>query len=217
MARKNIKKALTKEGIKKSAQVRRENHAIRTAVYDELKQALTSENSKGKAYYQEFLNRFLETAKKSPNSKCGQTVGQVIFQQDLLAILDERHEKEMQRDRDFQRYRLIKEFFKEQREVIYETNHSKRIIACCSRRAGKTDLASGSIDFAAIIPESRIIYINLTFTNAINQIWANVLKRSEASGLTINNPLLYTLLRCLSCRINEGNGYYQGADICKRY
>lgn len=186
VARKNIKKALTKEGIKKSAQVRRENHAIRTAVYDELKQALTSENSKGKAYYQEFLNRFLETAKKSPNSKCGQTVGQVIFQQDLLAILDERHEKEMQRDRDFQRYRLIKEFFKEQREVIYETNHSKRIIACCSRRAGKTDLASGSIDFAAIIPESRIIYINLTFTNAINQIWANVLKRSEASGLTIN-------------------------------
>lgn len=181
----NIKKCHNKEAYKKSADARRANHAIRTAIYDDLKACLTSENKNGVAYYQDFLHKFLETAKKSPNSKCGQTVGQVIFQQDLLAILDEQHEKEMSRDRDFQRYRLIKDFFKEQREVILETNHSKRIIACCSRRAGKTDLASGAINYAAIIPDSRIIYINLTFTNAINQIWANTIKRSEQTGLTI--------------------------------
>ena len=181
----NIKKCHNKEAYKKSADARRANHAIRTVIYEDLKACLVSENKQGVAYYQDFLSKFLETAKKSPNSKCGQTVGQVIFQQDLLAILDEQHEKEMSRDRDFQRYRLIKDFFKEQREVILETNHAKRIIACCSRRAGKTDLASGSICYSAIIPESRIIYINLTFTNAINQIWANTIKRSEQTGLTI--------------------------------
>ena len=102
-------------------------------------------------------------------------------------MLDEAHEKEMANDREFMRYKLIKQFFKEQREVIYEVNHSKKIIACCSRRAGKTDLASGAIVSSAMTPNSRIIYINLTHTNAINQIFDNVVERSEAAGLTISS------------------------------
>lgn len=174
---KRIENINTAEAHKKSAETKRANTLIRNVVYEELKTKLLKEDGKGKAYYQKFVDKFLDTALKYPDSKPGATVAETIFQKELLQMLDEQHEKEMNKDRDFLRYRLIKEFFKEQREVILETNHSKRIIACCSRRAGKTDLASGSIVYASIIPDSRIIYINLTFTNAINQILTNTFHR----------------------------------------
>ena len=183
---KRIENINSPEAHKKSAETRKTNRLIRTVVYDELKEKLLKEDGHGKAYYQKFLDKFLDTALKFPDSKPGATVAETIFQKELLQMLDEQHEKEMNKDRDFQRYRLIKDFFKEQRDVILETNHSKRIISCCSRRAGKTDLASGAINYAAIIPDSRIIYINLTFTNAINQIWNNTIKRAETMGLEIS-------------------------------
>lgn len=181
-----IKNINSPEAHKKSAETRKTNRLIRTVVYDELKEKLLKDDGHGKAYYQKFLDKFLDTALKYPDSKPGATVAETIFQKELLQMLDEQHEKEMNKDRDFQRYRLIKDFFKEQRDVILETNHSKRMIVCCSRRAGKTDLASGAINYAAIIPDSRIIYINLTFTNAINQIWNNTIKRAETMGLEIS-------------------------------
>lgn len=182
-----IKNINSPEAHKKSARTQHANRLIKAVVYEELKEKLLKEDGRGKAYYQKFLDKFLDTALKYPDSKPAATVAETIFQKELLQMLDEQHEKEMNKDRDFQRYRLIKDFFKEQRDVILETNHCKRIIACCSRRAGKTDLASGAIDYAAITPDSRIIYINLTFTNAINQIWNNTLKRAEAAGLEIKD------------------------------
>lgn len=186
-AKKNLKNANTKAAKEKMVKTRKENVLIRNAIYDELKSKLIADNSKGKAYYSDFIEKFLYIAKKNPESKCGQVVASTIFQQELLQMLDEQHEKEMNKDRDFQRYRLIKELFYEQREVLYEVNHSRRILCCCSRRAGKSDLASDAIDYASIIPNSRIIYINLTFTNAINQIWNNTIERAEKSGLVITS------------------------------
>ena len=184
-ATENIKKAHNPEVQARAQATRKANVAFKHAVYDELKSLLSSGKKPGDTYYTEFINKFLKEALKNPNSKAGQMVASTVFQENMLSILDEQHEQEMAKDRDFLRYRLIKDFFHEQRDVILDTNHQKRMIACCSRRAGKTDLASGAICYAAIIPESRIIYINLTFTNAINQIWNNTIKRADECGLTI--------------------------------
>lgn len=183
---KNIEKAHNPVSQAKAAQVRTQNARLRSMIYEELKNRLTDTSKKGQAYYQEYLNKFLDIAKKDPNSKCGQMVAGTIFQSELLSMLDAEHEKEMAQDRDFTRYRLIKELFREQREVVLETNHSKRVLVCCSRRAGKTDLASDAINYAAVIPNSRIIYINLTFTNAINQIWQKTIDRAAEAGLVID-------------------------------
>ena len=186
IALENLKKTKTPEAIAKCTASRRANKALKTQIYEELKNDLVK-NGKNGSYYQEFLDKFLNMAKKDPNSRCGQMVASTIFQQDMLNLLDEEHNKEMARDLDFQRYRIAKELFKEQRELLYEINHSRIILACCSRRAGKTDAASACIDYASIIPNSRIIYINLTFTNAINQIWNNVVDRAAKSGLEIKS------------------------------
>lgn len=184
-ATENIKKAHNPEVQARAQATRKANVAFKHAVYEELKTLLSSGKKPGDTYYTDFINKFLKEALKNPNSKAGQMVASTVFQENMLTMLDEQHEQEMAKDRDFLRYRLIKDFFQEQRDVILDTNHQKRMIACCSRRAGKTDLASGAICYAAIIPDSRIIYINLTFTNAINQIWNNTIKRADECGLTI--------------------------------
>ena len=160
------------------------NVAIKNGVYEELRKQLAGGQT---AYYSEFIEKYLKEAKKAPNSSAGKTVADIIFQQDILDKLDEQHQKEMANDLEFIQYKLFKQFFKEQREVLYEINHSKRILTCCSRRAGKTDLASGAINIAAMIPNTRIIYVNLTYTNALNQIFDNTVERSERAGLVITN------------------------------
>lgn len=173
-----------KESIEKQKKTVATNRAIKNSIYEELRQQLAGGKT---AYYTEFIEKYLKEAKKSPNSSAGRKIAEFIFQQDILDKLDEQHQREMANDIEFIRYKLFKQFFKEQREVLYEVNHSKRIICCCSRRSGKTDLASGAIDAASMIPNTRIIYINLTYTNALTQIFENTVERSEKSGLSITN------------------------------
>ena len=170
--------------IDKQKETRAMNVAIKNGVYEELRKQLAGGQT---TYYSEFIEKYLKEAKKAPNSSAGKTVADIIFQQDILDKLDEQHQKEMANDLEFIQYKLFKQFFKEQREVLYEINHSKRILTCCSRRAGKTDLASGAINIAAMIPNTRIIYVNLTYTNALNQIFDNTVERSEKAGLVITN------------------------------
>lgn len=172
------------DSIEKQKETRATNIAIKNGVYEELRKQLAGGQT---TYYSEFIEKYLKEAKKAPNSSAGKTVADIIFQQDILDKLDEQHQREMANDLEFIQYKLFKQFFKEQREVLYEVNHSKRIVCCCSRRAGKTDLASGAIDVASMIPNTRIIYINLTYTNALTQIFENTVERSEKSGLAITN------------------------------
>ena len=170
--------------IDKQKATRAANIAIKNGVYEELRKQLAGGQT---TYYSEFIEKYLKEAKKAPNSSAGKTVADIIFQQDILEKLDEQHQKEMANDIEFIQYKLFKQFFKEQREVLYEINHSKRIAVCCSRRAGKTDLASGAINIASMIPNTTIIYVNLTYTNALNQIFDNTVERSENAGLVITN------------------------------
>ena len=170
--------------IDKQKETRAMNVAIKNGVYEELRKQLAGGQT---TYYSEFIEKYLKEAKKAPNSSAGKTVADIIFQQDILDKLDEQHQKEMAEDVEYIQYKLFKQFFKEQREVLYEINHSKRIAVCCSRRAGKTDLASGAINIASMIPNTRIIYVNLTYTNALNQIFENTVERSEKAGLVITN------------------------------
>ena len=173
-----------KESIEKQKETRAMNVAIKNGVYEELRQQLAGGNE---VYYSKFIEKYLREAQKNPNSSAGKKVADIIFQEDILDKLDEQHQKEMAEDQEFIQYKLFKQFFKEQREVLYEINHSKRIAVCCSRRAGKTDLCSGAINIASMIPNTRIIYVNLTYTNALNQIFENTVERSEKSGLVITN------------------------------
>lgn len=181
----NKGKSRSHKSIEKQKQTCAINKAIKNAVLEELKQQLLA-GEKGKTYYSEFIKNYLSTALNDPDSRAAATVAGSIFKDNVLEALDEAHEKEMANDVNFALYKLNESFFQEQRDVLTEINHSKKILVCCSRRAGKTDTNSGAIVKSALLhPGSRIIYINLNFSNAVNQIWDNVIKRSEQAGLVI--------------------------------
>lgn len=176
------------EEIKKREETKRVNKAIKNLVYEQLKQdLLNGDNAKQKPYYQTFLNNYLKQALKDPNGRPASTVASMIFTPDVLTALDASHEREMANDINFALYKLNEDYFQEQRDVLVEINHSKKILVCCSRRAGKSYFCAGAIVKSALKnPGSRIIYINLTFKNAVKQIWDNVIKASEETGLQID-------------------------------
>lgn len=176
------------EEIKKREETKRVNKAIKNLVYEQLKQdLLNGDSAKQKPYYQTFLNNYLKQALKDPNGRPASTVASMIFTPDILTALDASHEREMANDINFALYKLNEDYFQEQRDVLVEINHSKKILVCCSRRAGKSYFCAGAIVKSALKnPGSRIIYINLTFKNAVKQIWDNVIKASEETGLQID-------------------------------
>lgn len=176
------------EEIKKREETKRVNKAIKNLVYEQLKQdLLNGDNAKQKPYYQTFLNNYLKQALKDPNGRPATTIASMIFTPDVLTALDASHEREMANDINFALYKLNEDYFQEQRDVLVEINHSKKILVCCSRRAGKSYFCAGAIVKSALKnPGSRIIYINLTFKNAVKQIWDNVIKASEETGLQID-------------------------------
>jgi len=107
------------------------------------------------------------------------------FSDDLLKNLDNEIEKQQARDKDFLRYRIHKQFFDKQRELLYDT-HERRKILVTGRRGGKTEVLAGDFVQTAIIENSPMLYINLNFKNAINQMWEPIHKISENAGLGIN-------------------------------
>lgn len=176
------------EEIKKREETKRVNKAIKNLVYEQLKQdLLNGDSAKQKPYYQTFLNNYLKQALKDPNGRPATTIASMIFTPDILTALDASHEREMANDINFALYKLNEDYFQEQRDVLVEINHSKKMLVCCSRRSGKSFMCAGAIVKSALKnPGSRIIYINLTFKNAVKQIWENVIKASEAVGLQID-------------------------------
>ena len=182
------KKASSPESRKKATETLRRNILMKNVVNDAVKELLLENDGRSdEPYYKTFLENFLKAARKSPNSHAGLFIAERLMSETMISDLDSSSEREDARNLDFVRFRLLSGFFKEQRDVILDTNHQKRIIACCSRRAGKTDLAGGAILYASLIPGSRIIYVNLTFTNAINQIWKNVTERGDKAEIAVKS------------------------------
>jgi hypothetical protein len=102
----------------------------------------------------------------------------------LLQRLDKDTERQITQDRDFLEYRLFKQFYDKQREILYDRNIQRKII-CTSRRWGKTETAAGKFVLTAVEGDVPMYYIHLNVTNAVNQMWRKVVKYSESIDLPI--------------------------------
>lgn len=135
-------------------------------------------------FYRELLDRVTKEGLKDPNSPIGMYLFKEIMREGVLDILDAETEKFLSKDVDFYQYRLQKRLFKEQKDVFNDFT-AKKIAVMCSRRAGKTEGNSDIIVRTAAIPNSPILYINLTFENAIRQMFDRVVAEAERIELTI--------------------------------
>lgn len=154
-------------------------------VYDNLREQLFTAKAKdGIGHFStsisDFIKRYVAEAISDPTSKAANVLAKTVFKDNLLEILDASNNDEINRNKEFSEYRLIKQFYDRQRDIILDTNKFKKIIALTSRRTGKTTMNAGLIVFEALTPNSNITYINLTFTNARDQIFDKVLDYSDS-------------------------------------
>ena len=170
---------------KKAGATKHQNFLIKNIVNEAIKEMLLDDTKKGTPQYKQFLDSYIKTAITDPNSQAAGFFADRIIAKDLLTVLDTQHEKELARDLDFTRYRILNQFYDRQREVMQEINHRKRIMCLTSRRTGKSTMAAGIIDLVSVNKESDIIYFNRTFANGVKQVFDNVIKYADSVDLKI--------------------------------
>lgn len=134
-----------------------------------------------------FIKNLIETSVSKPNHYAAQHLARVLIPEGTIEKLDESLDRQMAKDHDFLRFRLVKNFFDKQRDVLFDLSNTKikKRIICTSRRGGKTKLNAGMFVWMAIEPNTPMIYINLTFTNAIKQLFDDVILLSAEIDLPI--------------------------------
>ena len=158
---------------------------IKGEVNDYIRKTLLNPVDKHKdPFYQELLEKGAREGIKDINSPIGMYFFKEIMKEGVLDALDAETEKYLSKDIDFYQFRLQKRLFKEQK-YVFNDFISKKIAVMCSRRAGKTENNADLIVRTAAIPNSPILYINLTFENAIRQMFDRVVAEAERAELTI--------------------------------
>ena len=110
-----------------------------------------------------------------------------ITKENAIEELDKIAETERNKDVDFLHYKLLKDLFKEQRDLLMDDAQYRKQIVICGRRAGKTYSNARRLVWTCIKPNSPCLYMNLNFTNAINQMWDEVQKCIEEVGLRVKS------------------------------
>lgn len=177
----------TPETQKKKQETQKINKLIKGEVFDEIRKAFLNPVGKSKTpFYQDFIREYVQLGIKDPNSPAGRLIAEQIFRDDIINQLDEQTEKYLNKDIDFTQFRLQKRLFKEQKDVFNDFT-SRRKLAMCSRRAGKTEGNVDEILKVAAKPDSRIVYINLTFDNAIEQMYNKVIEEAKRCEIAIKS------------------------------
>ena len=162
----------------------------KTEVYDNLREQLftSTEDESGdiNSPISKFVKRYVNEAILDPTSKAANVLASTIFKDNLLELLDSDKSEEMMKNRDFNEYRLIKQFYDKQRDIMLDCNKFRKIITITSRRTGKTTMNAGLCVFECLTPNSNVAYINLTFTNAVEQIFELIVDYANSIGFSIN-------------------------------
>jgi hypothetical protein len=176
----------TPEVEKKRAETKSVHKLIKGEIYNELRKAIIDSEGNKKPFYQEYIHKLCKEGLKDPNSPIGRLWAEQLLQQDIISMLDEQTERNLNKDIDFTQFRLQKRLFKEQKDVFNDFT-SRRKLAMCSRRAGKTEGNVDEILKVAAKPDSRIVYINLTFDNAIEQMYDKVIEEAKRCDIVISS------------------------------
>ena len=180
------KKQLLPEVQAKKQQTQRINKLIKGELYDTIRTLLLANGGNTEdPYYKRFLEKYIKMGLEKPTSLAGERVANILLKENAIEALDEMTDKALAKDIDFYQFRLQKRLFKRQKDVFNDFT-SPRIAVMCSRRSGKTEDNGDIINKVAAIPDSPILYINLTFDNAIQQMYNRVLQEAERAELLIS-------------------------------
>ena len=168
--KKNSKKSAATQAITKSPAITQgRTKRITPEVQDIIRDKLLGTEKNGHSYITNFIDNFMNEAKKDPNSQAARLLASAIFDPKLLDTLDETLNKQMNRDYGFALYQIRKTLYDKQQEV-FDNDTDKIILAICSRRSGKTELMGRLLVKRLLKPDQHVVYINRSFDAAVRQI-----------------------------------------------
>ena len=168
--KKNSKKVAATQAITKSPAITQgRTKRITPEVQDIIRDKLLGTEKNGHSYITNFIDNFMNEAKKDPNSQAARLLASAIFDPKLLDTLDETLNKQMNRDYGFALYQIRKTLYDKQQEV-FDNDTDKIILAICSRRSGKTELMGRLLVKRLLKPDQHVVYINRSFDAAVRQI-----------------------------------------------
>jgi len=173
------KKQATVKKIAKSITENTEKKRAEIALYDTIRTTLIDSGD-----YSKFLTTFINKAKADPNSRSGMKLADILLNDETIKSLDNSYDKIIARDHEFQEYRILKRFFKEQQSVLLD-ELSNFIFLPGGRRSGKTQVVSGLFVKKALKPGSHMAYVHRRFESSIRQMFDLVIKLSEEVELKI--------------------------------
>lgn len=170
---------------KKRAETKHVNKLIKGDINAYIRQLLLSPRDRHEdPFYQEYLQKATAEGLKDPNSPIGQQIFKELMREGIIDALDAETEKYLNKDIDFFRYRLQGRLFEKQK-YVFNDNTSRKICEMCSRRAGKTENNADLLLKYAAEPNTPVLYINLTFENAVFQIFQIILDEAKRVDLMV--------------------------------
>lgn len=163
------------------------NRQIKGEIFSSLRDALVSPQGTSKTSWTDaFIKKMLAEAKNNPSGPLGQLIAKQLMQDDIISSLDEQTEKLLMRDKEFIRYRVIKQLFKEQRDVLLD-DYIRRKCLCTGRRSGKTNTLARLMVDTCVEPNTPCLYIHTKFENAIKQCFSLCVECAEQAELVIES------------------------------
>lgn len=157
----------SKESTKVIQAIRRQGTALQEALRNGLNEI---QEDTGHPYYIDFINNVLTAAKDDPNCPAAKFLITSMFAEDVIQSWDKELDKQISADKSFLNYRIRDTLYDKQREV-FDNNTDQQIGVICTRRAGKTELAARVLlKYALSQDKVRILYLNRSFDNAVNQM-----------------------------------------------
>ena len=166
-----------------SNMAKRRKRKLKDKVYQELRDAINNDDEK-ETFYSEFLKKYMDAALNNTSGPEASFMAKTILSETILDDLDTNADKGARSDTDFMQFRLIKTVFDKQRDVLLDT-YVRRKYIIAGRRAGKTDNIGRLLYFVAAKPDMHAYYINLTFGNAMDQMWELLLKVAKMCDIDI--------------------------------
>lgn len=137
------------------------------------------------SYYQNFLETAMAQALRNPNSKAGMFLLERLIEPGVLDAIDSTLNKSRREDTDFQLYRILKQGFAIQQQILMDLN--KKIIIMAGRRAGKTDVIKKKIGSVLLTKEdAKVLYVAKTISVGMQQVFEGVMDLLN----DFNNPVI---------------------------
>ena len=158
------KKSLSKESRKKAEVTKKLNNNLRKETTPLLRDytreiLLSPADGEGTPFYKKYLENFFRDALENPDGRCSQMIASGFLNDQLFKNLDTSVASIKTIDYEYERYRILKSLYKEQKEIYEDEN--RYLFAICSRRVGKSTLASRLLVADALIPNHRGLYVGV--------------------------------------------------------